>query len=160
MYQLRTGFGFDVHPLVEGLPLVLGGVVIPHHKGATGHSDADTLTHAICDALLGAANMGDIGVHFPDSDPSLKGVDSQLLLRETVRLIASKGYRIGNVDTTVCLQKPKICTWIPQMTETLAASMNIVPDCVSIKATTTERLGFAGREEGVAAYAVVLIHKE
>ena len=154
---MRTGFGFDVHPLVENEPFTLGGVVIPHHKGATGHSDADTLIHAICDALLGAANLGDIGMHFPDSDPVLKGVDSKILLQQVVRLITQKGYRILNVDTTVCLQQPKIRPYISQMQETLAHVMSIPTDSISIKATTTEKLGFTGREEGVSAYAVVLI---
>jgi 2-C-methyl-D-erythritol 2,4-cyclodiphosphate synthase len=157
MNNLRIGFGFDVHPLAENVPFVLGGVVIPHSKGAAGHSDADTLTHAICDALLGAANLGDIGVHFPDSDPSLKGIDSQVLLRQIVGLLAEKGCRIINVDTTVCLQAPKIRPWIPQMTAKLSESMSLPADRISIKATTTEKLGFTGRGEGVAAYATALV---
>jgi len=156
---MRVGFGFDVHPLVENVPFCLGGLVIPHHKGATGHSDADTLIHAICDALLGAANLGDIGVCFPDTDPTLRGIDSKILLQNVVQLIAQKGYRIVNIDTTVCLQQPKIRPYIPQMQETLAHVMSIAPDDVSIKATTTEKLGFTGREEGVAAYAVVMLEK-
>jgi len=156
---MRTGFGFDVHPLVENVPFTLGGVVISHHKGATGHSDADTLIHAICDALLGAGNLGDIGMYFPDSDPALKGVDSKILLQKVVGLIMQKGYRIVNIDTTVCLQQPKLRPYIPQMQETLAHVMSIPIDCISIKATTTEKLGFTGREEGVSAYAVVLIMK-
>ena len=154
---MRIGFGFDTHPLIENVPFTLGGIVIPHFKGALGHSDADTLVHAICDALLGATNLGDIGLHFPDSDPSLKGVDSKMLLQKVVQLITQKGYRIVNIDTTVCLQQPKIRPYIPQMQETLANTMSIPVDNISIKATTTEKLGFIGREEGISAYAVVLI---
>jgi len=155
----RIGFGFDVHPLVENLPFTLGGVVIPHHKGAAGHSDADTLIHAICDALLGAVNLGDIGLHFPDSDPELKGMDSKILLQKVMSLITQKGYRMVNLDTTICLQQPKLRPYIPQMQETLARVMYISVDQISIKATTTEKLGFTGREEGVSAYAVVLVEK-
>ena len=154
---MRIGFGFDVHQLIENEIFTLGGIVIPHCKGAVGHSDADTLIHAICDALLGAANLGDIGMHFPDSDPALKGVDSKILLQKVVRLVAQKGYRIINIDTTVCLQQPKLRPFIPQMQETLARVMSIPADSISIKATTTEKLGFTGREEGVSAYAIVLI---
>ena len=154
---MRIGFGFDVHQLVEGVPFTLGGIVIPHHKGATGHSDADTLIHAICDALLGAANLGDIGMHFPDSDPVLKGIDSKILLGKVMQLLTEKGYRIMNIDTTVILQQPKLRPYIPQMQETLAQVMNIPVDSISIKATTTEKLGFTGREEGVSAYAVALV---
>ena len=154
---MRIGFGFDVHQLVEDVPFTLGGIVISHHKGATGHSDADVLIHAICDALLGASNLGDIGLHFPDSDPALKGIDSKILLKKVVALIAQKGYHIVNIDTTVCLQQPKLRPYIPQMQETLAKAMDIPVDNVSIKATTTEQLGFTGREEGVSAYATVLI---
>ena len=156
---MRIGFGFDTHQLVEGLPFTLGGIVIPHHKGATGHSDADTLIHAICDALLGAANLGDIGLHFPDSDPTLKGIDSKILLQKVMRLISQKGYSIVNIDTTVCLQQPKLRPYIPQMQETLASVMSIPVENISIKATTTEKLGFTGREEGVSAYAAVLLAK-
>ncbi len=155
--RMRIGFGFDVHQLVDNVPFTLGGIVIPHHKGATGHSDADTLVHAICDALLGAANLGDIGLHFPDTDPALKGIDSKILLQETIHLISKKGYNIINIDTTVCLQQPKLRPYIPQMKEVLSRVMNIPEDCLSIKATTTEKLGFTGREEGVAVYATVLI---
>ena len=154
---MRVGFGFDVHPLVGNVPFTLGGVVIPHHKGAAGHSDADTLIHAICDALLGAASLGDIGMHFPDSDMAFKGIDSKILLQKVIQLIAQKGYRIVNIDTTVCLQQPKLRPYIPQMQETLARTMNIPVDDISVKATTTEKLGFTGREEGVSAYATVLI---
>ena len=157
---MRIGFGFDVHPLIEGAPFTLGGVTIPHHKGATGHSDADTLIHAICDALLGAVNLGDIGMHFPDSDPALKGIDSKILLQKVMQLITQKGYHIENIDTTVCLQQPKLRPYIPQMQETLAQVMSVSADKISIKATTTERLGFTGREEGVSAYAVVLVNEK
>ena len=154
---MRIGFGYDVHQLVENAPFTLGGIVIPHHKGATGHSDADTLIHAICDALLGAANLGDIGLHFPDSDPVLKGIDSKILLQKVMALMTQKEYRIVNIDTTICLQQPKLRPYIPQMQEVLADVMNIPIADISIKATTTEKLGFAGREEGVAVYAVVLL---
>jgi 2-C-methyl-D-erythritol 2,4-cyclodiphosphate synthase len=157
--NLRTGIGFDVHRLAEGVPFTLGGLVIPHNKGSVGHSDADALIHAICDALLGAANLGDIGVHFPDTDPSLKGIDSKILLQKTMALITGKGYGVVNVDTSVCLQKPKIRPYIPQMTEILSQIMDLAEDQISIKATTTEKLGFTGREEGVAAYAAVLLCK-
>ncbi len=159
MNHLRIGFGFDVHQLVDNIPFTLGGIVIPHSKGSVGHSDADVLIHAICDALLGAANLGDIGLHFPDTDPSLKGVDSKILLQKTMILIRNKGYSIINIDTTICLQKPKIRPFIPQMCEVLSLVMDISPDYLSIKATTSEKLGFTGREEGVAAYATVLIQK-
>ena len=157
---MRIGFGYDVHQLVENAPFTLGGIVIPHHKGAIGHSDADALIHAICDALLGAANLGDIGLHFPDSDPDLKGIDSKILLQKVTELITQKGYRIVNIDTTVCLQQPKIRPYIPQMQETLARVVSIPTNDISIKATTTEKLGFTGREEGISAYAVVLVVKE
>ena len=157
---MRIGFGFDVHQLVEGVPFTLGGIVIPHHKGAIGHSDADTLIHAICDALLGAANLGDIGMHFPDSDPALKGIDSKIILQKVMQLISQKGYHIVNIDSTVCLQQPKLRPYIPQIQETLAQVMNIPVDNISIKATTTEKLGFTGREEGVSAYAVALVKSE
>ena len=156
---MRIGFGFDAHQLVENIPFALGGIIIPHHRGAIGHSDADVLIHAICDALLGASNLGDIGLHFPDSDPTLKGIDSKILLKKVMTLITRKGYRIVNIDTTVCLQQPKLRPYIPQMQEILAHVMDIPFDHISIKATTTERLGFTGREEGVSAYAVVLINE-
>ncbi|MBQ9469996.1 MAG: 2-C-methyl-D-erythritol 2,4-cyclodiphosphate synthase [Bacteroidales bacterium] len=158
--DMRVGFGYDVHRLEEGQPFWLGGVRLEHHLGATGHSDADALIHAICDAMLGAANMRDIGHHFPDTDPTLRGIDSKILLQRTTELIAQKGYRVGNVDSTVCLQSPKIGPHIESMQQTLAGIMGLSPDEVSIKATTTERLGFVGREQGVAAYAVVLLTKE
>jgi len=157
---MRIGFGYDVHPLKDGLTFTLGGIVIPHDKGAQGHSDADTLIHAICDALLGAANLGDIGLHFPDNSNEFKGIDSKILLRKTVQLISEKGYAISNIDTTVCLQKPKIRPFIPQMVEALSQTMQIPSEDISIKATTTEKLGFVGREEGVTAYAIVLINKK
>ena len=157
--NIRVGFGFDVHQLKEGLDFWLGGIVVPHTKGGLGHSDADVLIHAICDALLGAANLGDIGKHFPDTDPKYKGVDSKLLLKEVIKLIREKGYELGNVDATICLQTPKIGPYIPKMQKVLADCMNVDTDLVSIKATTTEKLSFVGREEGVSAYATVLIQK-
>ena len=158
--KIRTGFGFDVHRLVEGRDLWLGGILVPHTLGLLGHSDADVLIHAICDALLGAANMRDIGYHFPDSASEFENIDSKVLLRKTAGLIASKGYRIGNIDATVCAERPKLKNYIPQMQKVLAEVMNIDVDDVSIKATTTEKLGFTGREEGISAYAVVLISKD
>ena len=159
MTKIRTGFGFDVHQLKEGLDFWLGGIKIPHTKGALGHSDADVLIHVICDALLGAANMRDIGFHFPDTAGEYKGIDSKILLKKTVELITEKGYTIGNIDSTVCLQTPKINPHIPEMKKVLAQVMGIPEDDISIKATTTEKLGYVGREEGVSAYAVVLIEK-
>jgi 2-C-methyl-D-erythritol 2,4-cyclodiphosphate synthase len=158
--KIRVGFGFDVHQLVEGRELWLGGVKLQHTKGLLGHSDADVLIHAICDALLGAANMRDIGYHFPDSATEYKNIDSKILLKEVVELIAAKGYRVGNIDATVCAERPKLNPHIPQMQQVLAEVMGIDADDVSIKATTTEKLGFTGREEGISAYATVLIEKE
>ena len=158
--KFRIGFGFDVHPLVEGLQFTLGGIKVPHHKGSLGHSDADTLIHAICDALLGAANLGDIGVHFPDTSSEFKGIDSKILLSQTVSLLKEKGYSISNIDTTVCLQRPKIKPFIEEMKLVLAKTMEISEEDLSIKATTTEKLGYVGREEGIAAYAVALISKD
>ncbi|KAA6313555.1 2-C-methyl-D-erythritol 2 4-cyclodiphosphate synthase [termite gut metagenome] len=155
--KIRTGFGFDVHQLVEGRELWLGGIRLEHEKGLLGHSDADVLIHAICDALLGAANMRDIGYHFPDTAKEFEGIDSKILLKKTVTLIREKGYEVGNIDATVCAERPKLKTYIPLMQETLAQVMNIGIDDVSIKATTTEKLGFTGREEGISAYANVLI---
>jgi 2-C-methyl-D-erythritol 2,4-cyclodiphosphate synthase len=157
--DFRIGFGYDVHQLQQGLPFWLGGVQIEHTKGSLGHSDGDALIHAICDAMLGAANLGDIGVHFPDTDPSLKGIDSKILLRKTMDIIAQKGYTIGNIDSTICLQRPKVKDYIPQMQAQLAKVLDIDPQQISIKATTTEKLGFVGREEGVSAYALVLLRK-
>ena len=157
--NFRIGFGYDVHRLAEGETFTLGGIVIPHNKGSVGHSDGDTLIHAICDALLGAANMRDIGFHFPDTNNDYKGIDSKILLKKTIELIASKGYAIGNIDSTISLQKPKIKDYIPTMQLALAKACAIDPDNIAIKATTTEKLGFEGREEGLSAHAVVLIHK-
>jgi 2-C-methyl-D-erythritol 2,4-cyclodiphosphate synthase len=157
---MRIGFGYDVHPLKDGLTFTLGGIVIPHTKGAQGYSDADTLIHAICDALLGAANLGDIGLHFPDNSQEFKGIDSKILLKRTMELIREKGYSIANIDSTICLQKPKIRPFIPEMVKTLAETMLIPVEDISIKATTTEKLGFVGREEGISAYAVVLLEKK
>ncbi|MFT3737729.1 MAG: 2-C-methyl-D-erythritol 2,4-cyclodiphosphate synthase [Breznakibacter sp.] len=157
--KIRTGFGYDVHRLGAGYDLWLGGIKIEHEKGSIGHSDGDVLVHAVCDALLGAANLRDIGVHFPDNDPSLKGIDSKILLGKTMEILREKGYRVGNIDSTICLQRPKIKDLIPQMQLTLAEVMGIDVEDVSIKATTTEKLGFVGTEDGVAAYASVLIEK-
>ena len=157
--NFKVGFGFDVHQLQDGLDFWLGGIIVPHSKGGLGHSDADVLIHSICDALLGAANLGDIGKHFPDNDSKYKGVDSKILLKEVMILIREKGYELGNVDSTICLQKPKIGQFIPKMQKVLASCMGVDTDLVSIKATTTEKLSFVGREEGVSAYAIVLIQK-
>ncbi len=153
----RVGFGFDVHPLTFDRHFVLGGVHIPHSKGLAGHSDADVLIHAICDALLGAAGMRDIGFHFPDSDPQYKNIDSTVLLRHVTTLLANSNFTIGNIDATVCLEMPKVNPYIPLMKQVLAQAMNITESAIGIKATTNERLGFVGREEGVTAYAVALI---
>ena len=157
--KIRVGFGFDVHQLVEGRELWLGGIRLEHEKGLLGHSDADVLIHAICDALLGAANMRDIGFHFPDTAGEFKAVDSKILLKRTVGLIATKGYRVGNIDATICAERPKLKAHIPAIQEKLAEVMGTDTDDVSIKATTTEKLGFTGREEGISAYATVLIEK-
>jgi 2-C-methyl-D-erythritol 2,4-cyclodiphosphate synthase len=159
MAKIRVGFGFDVHQLVEGRPFVLGGITIPHHKGPLGHSDGDTLIHAICDALLGAANLRDIGYHFPDTSGEFENIDSKIILKKTVDIIAQNGYSIGNIDSTICLQRPKIKDYIPRMQQVLAEVCGIDVDDIAIKATTTEKLGFEGREEGLSAYAVVLITK-
>ncbi|MCD6067302.1 MAG: 2-C-methyl-D-erythritol 2,4-cyclodiphosphate synthase [Bacteroidetes bacterium] len=157
--NIRIGFGFDVHTLVEGRELWLGGIKLEHTKGADGHSDADVLIHAICDALLGAANMRDIGFHFSNTDAKYKNIDSKILLKETVALLESKNYRIGNVDATLCLEQPKINPHIPAMQAVLAPLMKISTDAISIKATTNEGLGYVGSENGVNAYAVALIEK-
>ena len=157
--DIRVGNGYDVHLLAPGLEFWLGGIKIEHTKGLLGHSDADVLIHAICDALLGAANMRDIGYHFPDTGTEFKNIDSKILLRKTVTLLKEKGYSIGNIDATVCAERPKLNPHIPQMQQVLAECMGIDVDCVSIKATTTEKLGFVGRKEGIAAYSVVLIEK-
>jgi 2-C-methyl-D-erythritol 2,4-cyclodiphosphate synthase len=156
---MRVGFGYDVHAFVEDRPLVLGGVRVPHTHGLLGHSDADVLLHAICDALLGAAALGDIGRHFPDSDPAYKGISSLLLLERTVSLLKEHGFQIRNIDSTLVLQKPRLAPYIPQMTVEIARTVDLSDSAVNVKATTTERLGFTGREEGIAAYAVVLIEE-
>jgi len=153
----RIGSGVDFHQLLEGRDLMLGGVKVPHTKGALGHSDADVLLHAICDALLGALGLGDIGTHFPDTDQQYKNIDSKVLLKQTVALITSEGYKVVNIDSTLCLQEPKIKPYVAQMQTTIAAIVGVLERDVSIKATTTEKLGFVGREEGVIAYATVLL---
>lgn len=158
--KIRTGFGFDVHQLADNLPFFIGGIKIPHTKGAVGHSDADCLLHAICDALLGAAAKRDIGYWFPDTSQEFKGIDSKILLKRTAEIIANEGYKISNIDSTVCLQKPKIKPFIEQMQKTIAEVLQIPEEDVSVKATTTEKLGYIGREEGIAAYATVLIFKD
>ena len=156
---IRVGMGYDVHRLVEGRELWMGGIRIDHQMGLLGHSDADVLIHAICDALLGAANMRDIGYHFPDTAAETLNVDSKILLAKTVALIALRGYSIGNIDATVCAERPKLNPHVPAMKACLAQVMGVDEDSISIKATTTERLGFTGREEGISAYAVALIEK-
>ena len=156
----RVGMGYDVHQLVEGRDLWMGGIRIEHSKGLLGHSDADVLLHAICDALLGAANMRDIGYHFPDTSAETDGMDSKIILRKTIDLIATKGYRVGNIDATICAERPKMNPHIPAMKACMAAVIGCDEDAISIKATTTEKLGFTGREEGISAYAVVLIEKD
>ena len=157
--KIRVGFGFDVHKLVEGRDLWMGGIKIDHSLGLLGHSDADVLIHAICDALLGAANMRDIGYHFPDTSADTLDIDSKILLKKTVDLIATKGYTVGNIDATICAERPKMNPHIPAMKACLASIIGCDEDDVSIKATTTEKLGFTGREEGISAYATVLIEK-
>lgn len=159
MNTFRIGFGYDVHQLKAGYEFWLGGIKLDHEKGAVGHSDADVLIHVICDALLGAANMRDIGYHFSDKDPKYKGIDSKILLKEVMELIRKEGYELGNLDSTICLQNPKINPHIPAMKTCLAEVMKVSEDQLSIKATTTEWLGFVGREEGVSAYCTALIYK-
>jgi 2-C-methyl-D-erythritol 2,4-cyclodiphosphate synthase len=154
---IRIGFGVDYHQLAEGRELFIGGVQIAHSRGALGHSDADVLLHAICDAMLGAACLGDIGVHFPDTSNEFKGIDSKILLEKSMELIQKEGYRIVNLDSTLCLQEPKIKPYIPQMQEVIAAILGVTVKDVSIKATTTEQMGFVGRKEGLVAYATVLL---
>ena len=154
---MRIGFGYDVHRFAEGRELWLGGIMIPHHKGLLGHSDADVLIHAICDALLGAAALGDIGKHFPDTDPKYKDIASKVLLHETRDLISAEGYRIQNIDSTIAIQSPKIAPFIEEMRSALSGLLSLELNQISIKATTTEMLGFEGREEGVSAYAIVLL---
>lgn len=158
--KIRVGFGYDVHQLKTGVDFWLGGIKIEHSKGSVGHSDADVLTHTICDAILGAANLRDIGFHFPPSDNKYKGIDSKILLKKVVNLLKSKNYIIGNIDATIALEEPKINPYIPEMQKVLSSVMNIDIDDISIKATTTEKLGFEGRGDGVSASAVVLIQKE
>ena len=157
--MIRVGMGYDVHQLVSGRDLWMGGIKIEHTMGLLGHSDADVLIHAICDAILGAANMRDIGFHFPDTSSETEGMDSKIILRKTIELIVTKGYRLVNIDATICAQRPKMNPHIPAMQQCLADVIGTDPDNISIKATTTERLGFTGREEGISAYAVALIEK-
>ena len=157
--DIRVGMGYDVHQLVEGRDLWIGGIKLEHSLGLLGHSDADVLIHAICDAILGAANMRDIGYHFPDTSAETDGMDSKIILKKTIELIATKGYRLGNIDATICAEKPKMNPHIPQMQQTMAKVIGCAPDQISIKATTTERLGFTGREEGISAYAVALLNR-
>ena len=157
--SIRIGFGFDVHQLSERRDFWLGGIKIPHNKGGLGHSDADVLVHVICDALLGAANLGDLGIHFPDTSSDFKNIDSKILLQKVMVLVREKGFEISNIDSTICLEKPKLSPHIPKMKEVLSECMKISIEDLSIKATTTEKLSFVGREEGVSAYATVLIDK-
>ncbi|MFO7369995.1 MAG: 2-C-methyl-D-erythritol 2,4-cyclodiphosphate synthase [Bacteroidales bacterium] len=157
---MRVGIGYDVHQLAEGRKLILGGIEIPHEKGSVAHSDGDVLIHAICDALLGAANLRDIGFHFPDHSATYKNISSVILLEQTVKILKEKGYRVGNIDSTICLQRPKIKDTIPQMVECLSRALDTDPENVSVKATTTEKLGFVGEEKGISVYAVALIYKE
>ena len=156
---MRIGFGYDMHRLQAGRELWIGGIRLDHPMGLLGHSDADVLIHAICDALLGAANLRDIGHHFPDTSPEFKQIDSKILLRKTVDLLKEKGYSVGNIDTTVCAEQPKLNPHIPQMQQVLSEIIGVDTDAISIKATTSEKMGFVGREEGIAAYAVALIFK-
>lgn len=158
--MIRIGQGSDIHALVEGRKLIIGGVDIPHERGLLGHSDADVLVHAVIDALLGAAALGDIGRHFPDTDPRYAGADSRVLLRATRELLTARGWRIVNIDSTISAQRPKMAPHIPQMTANLAADLGLPEDCVGIKAKTAERLGFVGREEGIATAAVALIERD
>jgi 2-C-methyl-D-erythritol 2,4-cyclodiphosphate synthase len=158
--MMRIGQGFDVHAFCEGRPLIIGGVTIPYEKGLLGHSDADVLLHAVTDALLGAAGEGDIGKHFPDTDPAYKGADSRRLLRDSWKLVEKKGYRLGNIDCTIIAQKPKMLPYIEEMRTVIAGIFEVTPEQINVKATTTEKLGFPGREEGIAAQAVVLIEKK
>ena len=157
--DIRVGMGYDVHQWVEGRDLWIGGIKLEHTLGLLGHSDADVLIHAICDAILGAANMRDIGYHFPDTSAETDGMDSKIILKKTIELVATKGYRLGNIDATICAEKPKMNPHIPQMQQTMAEVIGCNPDQISIKATTTERLGFTGRQEGISAYAVALLNR-
>jgi len=158
--NFRIGYGYDVHQLAEGYEFWLGGIKVPHTKGSVGHSDGDVLIHAICDALFGAANLGDIGKHFPDTSNEYKGIDSKILLKRTYDILLENGYQIGNIDSTICLQKPKIRPYIEKMQSVLAKTLNIDAQKISVKATTTEKLGFVGQEEGISAHAMVLIHSD
>ena len=158
--SFRIGFGIDFHQLVEERDLWIGGVKIPHHKGAKGHSDADVLLHAICDAMLGALSLGDIGVHFPDTDATYKNIDSKILLQRSFELISARGYKVVNVDSSLCLEAPKIKPYVNSMQETIASILKVDVSDVSVKATTTEKMGFVGREEGLVAYATVLLEKQ
>ena len=158
--QIRIGYGIDYHRMEEGRDLWIGGIKIPHTKGSVGHSDADVLLHAICDAMLGALALGDIGTHFPDTDNKYKDIDSKVLLKESYRLISEKGYSIMNIDASLCLEKPKIKPYVAEMQQTIAAILNLEVSDVSIKATTTEQMGFVGREEGLTAHAVILLQKK
>ncbi len=157
--SFRIGSGIDFHKLAAGRELWIGGVKVPHDKGALGHSDADVLLHAICDALLGAFGLGDIGKHFPDTDPAFKNIDSKILLQKTWEIVSANGYRVVNIDSTVCLQEPKISPYVSQMRKVIAKILTVSENEISIKATTTEELGFVGREEGLTAYAIVLLEK-
>ena len=157
--MIRVGMGYDVHRLVPGRELWMGGIKIDYEMGLLGHSDADVLIHAICDAILGAANMRDIGYHFPDTSAETEGMDSKVILAKTIALIATKGYRLVNIDATICAERPKMNPHIPQMQQTMADVISCAPDAISIKATTTEKLGFTGRQEGISAYAVALIEQ-
>lgn len=159
MSKVRIGFGYDVHRLAEGEELWIGGIMIQHYKGSVAHSDGDVLIHAICDGLLGAVNKRDIGFHFPDTDKSYKGIDSKILLKKVIEILKDLGYTVGNIDTTICMQTPKLNPHIEKMQEVLSSVMQIPADNISIKATTTEKLGFVGTENGISAYAVVLVEK-
>ena len=158
--KIRVGFGYDVHQLTENRELWLGGVLIPHDKGALGHSDADVLLHAICDALLGAAGKRDIGFYFPDTSSEFKNIDSKILLQRTIQVLKDDGWEVGNIDSTLCMERPKIMSFVPEMKKVISAICEIEEEDVSIKATTSEKMGFVGREEGVNAYAVTLIQKD
>lgn len=158
--NFRVGIGYDVHSLAPGYDLWIGGLKVDHEKGSVGHSDGDVLIHAICDAMLGAVALRDIGYHFPDNDPSLKGIDSKILLQKTAQIIDNAGYAVGNIDSTICLQRPKLKDLIPAMQETLEKILGLEKGSVSVKATTTEKLGFVGKEEGIAAYATALLYKK
>jgi len=160
MFMFRVGFGYDSHRLSENRKLVLGGITIPFDKGCLGHSDGDALIHSVCDALLGALALRDIGYHFPDTSPEFKGIDSKILLRRTSDMIREKGWEIGNIDTTICLERPRLLNYIPEMIDTLSDIMGIDNEQLSIKATTNEQMGFVGREEGVSVYSIALVRKE